>query len=319
MQQDILPTTKKIAENAECISINTPAIQRFCTSFPVNGTTATELESTSEMNLTQQINLICVFNCINFCFWTPKEQKKWATEINGETIDGSVGLFRALEETLKNGTPLADAHFLKELTIEQYKKILNGNTEIPLLNERVQCLNEAGAVLLKNFNGSFTKILEAADGNAVKLTDLFITHFPAFNDYTVLNGEKVEFHKRAQLNTDMLNHQLTKHGKKELTDLDKLTAFADYKVPQMLRKFGIITYTPKLTEKIDTYTEISKGSREEIEIRATTIQAIEQIKEHLKPRLPDITAGQIDNYLWNKGQEKSPDDKPYHRTETICY
>jgi len=65
--------------------------------------------------------------------------------------------------------------------------------------------------------------------------------------------------------------------------------------------------------------EIEAGSREEIEIRATTIWAIEQMKEVLRPRFPQITARQLDDHLWSLGQTKSPDDKPYHRTKTIYY
>lgn len=234
-------------------------------------------------------------------------------------IDGATGIFRALEEALKNGIPLLDAHFLQNINREKFNEILNGNIEIPLLDERVKCLNKAGEVLLKYFNGSFMKVFEAANGDAIELTNLFIKFFSSFNDYVTFEGEKIEFHKRAQLNTDMINYRLAKRGEKELSNLDKLTAFADYKVPQMLRKFGILKYTPELATKIDSYEEIEAGSREEIEIRATTIWAVEEMKEVLRPRFPQITARQLDDHLWSLGQTKSPDDKPYHRTKTIYY
>jgi hypothetical protein len=163
------------------------------------------------------------------------------------------------------------------------------------------------------------KVFEAANRDAVELTNLFIKFFSSFNDYATFEGEKVEFHKRAQLNTDMINYRLAKHSEIELSNLDKLTAFADYKVPQMLRKFGIIEYVPELAERIDSYEEIEAGSREEIEIRAATIWAIEEMKEVLSSRFPQITARQLDDHLWSLGQIKSPDDKPYHRTKTISY
>lgn len=319
MQQDILLTTKKVVENAKFISINKNTVEKFCTSFSLDNVATAELGNVAELDTSESIGLVCVFNCVNFCFWAAKGQEKWATKINGEMIDGATGMFRSLEEAYQNGVPLWDAHFLQNLNREKFNELLNGDVEIPLLDERVKCLNEAGEVLLKNFGGSFMKVFEAAKGDAIELTNLFIKFFSSFNDYATFEGEKVEFHKRAQLNTDMINYRLAKRGEKGLFNLDKLTAFADYKVPQMLRKFEILEYTPELAEKIDSYEEIEAGSREEIEIRAATIWAIEQMKEVLTPRFPKITARQLDDHLWSLGQTKSPDDKPYHRTRTIYY
>lgn len=319
MQQDILQTTKGVVENAKSVLINKKAVEKFCDSFSLNDVVTAELGNTAKFDISQQISLVCVFNCVNFCFWAAKGQEKWAIKIDDKVIDGATGIFRALEEALKNGVPLLDAHFLQNLDREKFNGILNGNIEIPLLDERVKCLNEAGGVLLQNFDGNFMKVFKSANGDAVELTNLFIKFFSSFNDYTTFEGEKVEFHKRAQLNTDMINYRLTKRGEKELSNLDKLTAFADYKVPQMLRKFGILEYTPELATKIDSCEEIEAGSREEIEIRAATIWAIEQMKEVLAPRFPQITARQVDDHLWSLGQAKSPEDKPYHRTRTIFY
>jgi len=319
MQQDILTTTKKVVENSKSVSIRKEGVQKFCNSFSSNDSATTELGDTAQFDISQRIGLVCIFNCVNFCFWAPKGKEKWATNVGGEMVDGANGIFRALEKALKNDVPLLDAHFLKTLDREELSEILNGNVEIPLLNERVRCLNEAGEVLLGNFDGSFMNVLMRAHNDAVELVNIFSRFFPSFNDYAVFEGTKIEFYKRAQLNADMINHRLVRGGEKKLSNLDKLTAFADYKVPQMLRKFGILEYTSELSEAIDSYEEISAGSREEIEIRASTVWAIEQIKEMLLFRFPQITARQLDEHLWSLGQIKSPDNKPYHRTKTIFY
>jgi plasmid maintenance system killer protein len=63
-----------------------------------------------------------------------------------------------------------------------------------------------------------------------------------------------------------------------LIDKDTLTAFADYKVPQILRLQNILEYDHNLEEKIVKKIEILHDSEEEIEIRANTVQAIERIK-----------------------------------------
>ena len=105
----------------------------------------------------------------------------------------------------------------------------------------------------------------------------------------------------------------------KLTGRDELTAFADYKVPQILRKFGILEYSKNLAEKIDNKIEILRGSDEEIEIRANTIWAIELATRIIKKQFPQVNAFMVDRFFWFKGQQKSPDDKPYHRTRTIWY
>jgi len=112
---------------------------------------------------------------------------------------------------------------------------------------------------------------------------------------------------------------LSGNGRPELKNLDKLTAFADYKIPQILRNMGIIEYTKELAERIDNYELIEKGSEEEIEIRAATIWATELIKQELQKKDRFITASHVDSMLWNRSQTKTKGEKPYHRTLTIAY
>ena len=100
MQQDILSTTKKVAENAKVVSINEKAIGRFCKLFSLDNLVTAELGDATKLDISQHIGLVCVFNCVNFCFWAAKGQEKWATKINGEMIDGATGIFSALEEAL---------------------------------------------------------------------------------------------------------------------------------------------------------------------------------------------------------------------------
>src|SRR3989344_1598426 len=318
MQQDILPSIKKVIKTAQHVSVKKDAIERFCDSFSPTHIITAELGNSDVLDISRSIGLVCVFNCVNFCFWTSQGGEKWAVNIGGKPLDGAMGMFCALEAALERGVPLLDAHYLAELNREEFHELLDGNREIPLLDERVQNLQEAGKVLIESHDGSFMNVYNAAHNNAVELTNIFIKSFPSFDDYAVLNGQRIEFHKRAQLNADMINYRLAKKGEKELQNLDKLTAFADYKVPQMLRKLGILEYAAGLAHKVDSYIEIEAGSREEIEIRAATVWAIEEMKNALTPRYPKVTARQLDDHLWTLGQAKSSDGKPYHRTRTIA-
>ncbi|MCI0619446.1 queuosine salvage family protein [Candidatus Wolfebacteria bacterium] len=320
MLQDVLPSTQKIVNSSEHVFIDDDAVEEFCKSFSSRNFESSGLGDTlQEWDIEKSISLVCLFNCVNFCFWTGGGEEKWRVTIRGEVFDGASGLFLALEDALRNDIPVLDANYLSEMTQEQLEEVLKGNIIIPLLDERVNCLHEGGKVLLEHFDGQLVNVFHAANGDAVELTNLLVRFFPSFDDHTTLDGVRVDFHKRAQLNTDMINYRLGKKSQRELTNHDKLTAFADYKVPQILRRFGILTYAPALAERIDSLVEIHAGSREEVEIRAATIWAVERMKQQLIPNNPDLTSARLDNYLWHAGQTKSPDDRPYHRTKTIYY
>ncbi len=98
-----------------------------------------------------------------------------------------------------------------------------------------------------------------------------------------------------------------------------LTAFADYKVPQVLRQLAILRYVPGLAASIRARTLILAGSREEVEIRAATIWACERLRQRLADLGVHFLASEIDWLLWNRGQSLPPSVEPYHRTVTPYY
>ena len=103
------------------------------------------------------------------------------------------------------------------------------------------------------------------------------------------------------------------------SDMEKITAFADYKLPQVLRHLNILKYAPSLATKIDQGIFIEAGGDEEVEIRANTIWAVELIRQELQQLGKDLRAFEIDWILWNLGQDDRFRAHPYHRTVTIFY
>ena len=101
--------------------------------------------------------------------------------------------------------------------------------------------------------------------------------------------------------------------------MDKLTVYADYKLPQVLRKLGILHYDEELAYRVDSLIPLPAGSRMEVEIRAATVWAGELMRQSLLPKVPGLTAAHIDFWLWEAGQKKDLTDKPYHRTRTTAY
>lgn len=162
-------------------------------------------------------------------------------------------------------------------------------------------------------------IFHAAAGSAEKLVCLIVSHFPSFRDEALYQGEKVYFWKRAQI---FVSDVFAAFGGKKwgaLSDMDRLTAFADYKLPQVLRELGIISYRPTLATRISAMELLEAGSQEEVEIRAMTVWAVERLKEEFLRRGRKLTSPRIDGWLWNLGQRDDFRKLPYHRCRTIFY
>ncbi len=132
-------------------------------------------------------------------------------------------------------------------------------------------------------------------------------------------GNEVYFYKRGQIFAADLYGAFDGKDWGRFTDMDNLTAFADYKLPQVLRHLGILRYEQTLVHKIDQNILVEVGSHEEIEIRANTIWAVEMIKQALNRMGKGLKAFEIDWILWNQSQDETFKVNPYHRTLTIFY
>ena len=206
----------------------------------------------------------------------------------------------------------------EEMHEGNFKSILAGTCEIPLLDARSKILNEMGEAIVKKYDKDFSNII-LAENHAVAIVDRIIADFPSFADSTMYNGHRVFFNKRAQLLAADMYYHLQDTPNNRLRGVEELTACADYKLPQLLRKEGILNYVHELANRIDAEIPITHGSREEVEIRAFTIFAVELITEALRNRAPGLLEIDVNNYLWLSSQQKFADEKPYHRTRTTAY
>ena len=158
-----------------------------------------------------------------------------------------------------------------------------------------------------------------ASGSAERLARLIVSHFPSFRDEAWYKGEKVFFWKRAQI---FVSDVFAAFGGKQwgrFEDMDRLSAFADYKLPQVLRELGILSYRPELATRIEALEHLEAGSEEEVEIRAMTVWAVERLREEFLRRGKPLTSPQIDGWLWGLGQMDDFRKHPYHRCRTIFY
>lgn len=319
MRSKILESIKPVIQLSKFVRINQESIKAVCDNFHFRDVQHWSTASPfvfSDLNKKEKLHLLFILNSINFCYWG---EPKWTIEYQGKQYDGAWGLLGCLRRALDQRIPILQAEYLAKISEEDLKKILRGNVIIPLFKDRLKILRENGTILKQRYKGNFANVIEKADRDAIKLLNLIISEFSSFNDFAIYKGHKVFFHKRAQLFISDIYRTFKRENYGQLKNIDQLTGFADYKIPQVLRKLGILEYSPELALKIDKKIPISPGNEEEIEIRANTLWAIEMMKEKIKEKIPNITSMDIDSYLWLLSQNKSPDDKPYHLTRTIFY
>ena len=259
---------------------------------------------------------ILLFNAINFCYWG---EPRWEVEYTGEWWDGALGMLDAIRRAWAEGIPLWNGTYLARLSEAEFEHILRGRGRLHLMPERLAIWREVGRTLSADFDGRFTNLIAAAGGDALSLVRLLVEYFPSFNDVRTLEGRPIRFYKRAQLAAAQLYEAFGGCSWGNLARTDLLTVFADYKLPQVLRRMGILVYDAGLVATVDGEILIPAGDRREVEIRAATVWAAELMRRALIPRMPHLTALHLDYWLWYAGRDQGPGIKPYHRTLTTAY
>ncbi|MGZ3623570.1 MAG: queuosine 5'-phosphate N-glycosylase/hydrolase [Ktedonobacteraceae bacterium] len=273
------------------------------------------------------VNWLLVLDALNFCFWAEKDKPRWRIIYKGEILDGYWAEAASLSRAVEVGIPLWDAEYLSTMSREDLAFVFrpakgaddSAAEMIPLFDARLAHVHEIGRVLLERYSGQFTNAIEKAKGSAVNLALLLEKDFNSFRDVAFYHSKEIRFLKRAQICVADLYGAFGGKRWGAFTDLDKLTIFADYKLPQVLRHFGVLEYAPGLAQRIDNLELLQSGGEEEVEIRAATIWACEILKYEMS-RLSGrpITAIEIDQILWYLGQN-SAEMRPYHRTRTVYY
>lgn len=98
--------------------------------------------------------------------------------------------------------------------------------------------------------------------------NLIATEFSCFNDVVSFEErECVKFLKRAQICVADIwaAFEGDKYG--SFFDIDKITIFADYRIPQILNELGCMSYSPPLENVIRKKILIESGHNWEIQIR----------------------------------------------------
>lgn len=270
---------------------------------------------------------VLALDALNFCFWSPSPdpRQRWRVDYRGKLYDGYWALAAALRRAVDEGRPIWEPSYLAGLSPRDVAHILCPHDlefpEVPLFPARVVNLHELGRGLLLAYPDAnpVETLVRDAGRSAARLVERVVATFPSFDDVATYNGRPVRFYKRAQILVADLHGAFGGQGLGAFDDLEVLTAFADYKVPQVLRRLGVLVYDEALAGKVDNRVLIPMGSPEEVEIRAATVWACELIRRAVAARGKPLRAFEVDWALWLAGQELPPDARPYHRTYTVFY
>jgi len=276
-----------------------------------------------EKNRDQAIDFTMVSNCINSAFTDFSTNVKFQTEYEGQNQSDSQAMTACLKRAIDQGTPVLDGRYLAKVTRAELAKIFSGNIEMPMLDEKLQVLNDVGKVLTARYDGFFHNFVKTCspklyDGGK-GLIDRLITEFPRFNDVSPYKGHEIKFFKLAQLGYWGLYAGLKREGGFPIADIGSMTAFADYIVPVAMRVMDILVYSPELDAKINGHQLIPRDSDEEIEIRAHMLYATALLTEDinaLRPPELQVIIPQVDARLWVTYHTTH---WPHHLTRTIMY
>ncbi|KAH7340613.1 hypothetical protein B0J17DRAFT_326848 [Rhizoctonia solani] len=313
------------------------------------------------------IDWIFLVSLLNFSFWSalPSGERFAIEWLPPRSLDGNTrwegywALPAALNRALGNGIPITDPKFYAsqqdcpDSLIEKVFQPAPGCLEmIPLLEERIRVMRQAGAILVEKYNGSFLGVLaewrqeHGPKATAGVLVAKITTTFEVFRDENTYKDRVVFFWKRAQILVAetwaafypppgaVAPHPIFPLG------VTELTMFADYRVPQILHHLGTLNYSPALTSMLVNGENLPNGSEAEMSIRAGGILAVEGIKNKIfdiRRRRPatdtldsEVCSVLIDFFLWDlakrvestegeEGSAKSPLLSPIHRTRSIWY
>lgn len=332
---DVLRTTALVVKNARQVHIDLDAIKRAADALVEQQTDPPpwNYEYHYYDGTARTVNYLFLLDALNFSFWG---RPRWNIEHNGHTLDGYWALAAALKRGAEENPDLLKADYLARISPQDLKDVLAGRGQIPLFEARWKNARELGTVLRDHWEGEAVRLIRAAHNDAGRLAQLVADNFASFNDITTYGNREVRLFKRAQIVVADIwgsfggreslasdpRGQGTRSGAGasfKIKNIETLTAFADYKLPQILRAWGALQYTPQLERRIDQEMPLEASSPEEVEIRSATLWAVEFLRHELSERGKRLWSVQVDWILWEASQNLLPGMKPYHRVRSIYY
>lgn len=238
-------------------------------------------------------NFLFLLRVLDFRLWEFSQNWKYRNE------KGFWGLVERIKDLFKIKNQ-------EIMNFNIFKKIISPKENIHLSRLRYKLFRKAYSWLRKNYKGNFDNYFEENKNPFDFCFNLF--KLEKFRDYY----KNLYFLKPNQL----LYYEYIlgkKIEKKFASELENLTIFADYKIPQIFINLGLIEVHNEYLKKLNCKKLIRSRSKFENELRWGSIILGEKIskKFHLPPYLVDST-------LWSLSH-KIKMNIPYPLVKTIFY
>lgn len=264
-----------------------------------------------DMSTRDIVNFLLIYDSIDFSFWS---NPKWTIDANGKDLDGGIALLHCIFNLFNGRDSIEVYQQLENMSLDEFKEILKGNVEIPLLEERYKIVTGIAKIVNAKMNGNFYDYIKEMNTDQ-QIFETILSNFSSFEDTRSYNGQTIYFYKLAQLLTSDILHVIEIKEQKEV-NYSSLLGCADYKIPQVMQGFGILEYDAELSSLLENKTKIEENSKYEVEIRSSMIVVINYIWEQIDKSIDRID---INDFVWSKGQDKTKKYKPYHLTRTTSY
>jgi Potential Queuosine, Q, salvage protein family len=286
----------EVAGRARHVRINHEAIPAYAASLPRSE--AARTDETPRGSAEDRAAFWLTLDAVNFgSGWFPTLRK--APGHSGyHTIAAGI---RARFESRGPWSP----HELSQITPEDIAHTLSQDPSHELMALFANSLRDLGRHV--ESAGGFSAVLEdSALALVAKLAG-----WDCFADTSTYDGLRLPFLKRAQIAAADLHRA----GAARFEDLHRLTMFADNLVPHVLRLDEILSFEPRLVERIEAEELIEPNSAQEVEIRACAVHSVELIVA----QRAGTTAAETDQLLWLRGQQPAYKGRPRHRSRTTAY
>jgi hypothetical protein len=301
---DLRDACAEVARRARYVAIDEPAIAPYAVGLPLDETRANSLD-VAPAGAAGDLEALAAYwltlDAINFgSGWFPTLRKR--AGLSGYNTIAAAWRHHAV----------LDADDLAEIDQPAVARFLGQDPDHELMGLYAASLRDLGHQVFSSAGGSFAA-LAATPTSAVELAGK-LGSWPCFADTSRYGEIAIPFLKRAQIAAADLNRA----GVTAFADLDRLTMFADNLVPHVLRLDGILHFAPGIVARINRGELIEHGSTEEVEIRACALHAVELIVAARAETTP-VTAADVDQHLWQRGQEPSYKAVPRHRSRCTAY
>ncbi|KAI9139097.1 hypothetical protein BKA69DRAFT_1176863 [Paraphysoderma sedebokerense] len=283
-------------------------------------------------NTEATVNWIFFLDLMNFSFFSDNDIP-YAVSYTGKKYTGYWSLCAAINRALDEGVPITSPQYMCSASEEELENVFRSDTstKISFLQERISAIKHAGKVLCEKFDGSFVNCIKQTNKSCQRLIDTVVENFPTFRDEYEFCDRKVYIYKRVQILVADLWACFEGQSYGGFHDIATITMFADYRVPQALLHFNLLSYSPTLYTHLTSHTPIPAGHPYEIEIRGNSIWSIELVKNRMIKLIEngdiqgvkkeELNAILIDFFVWDYAKRHSEELEkiPIHRTRTMFY